>query len=321
MKKIISLILFFCCILNIIPICADEIESDVTEHDLIKFGILDEDSFLNDDTITREECLIAIMRVIGLTDNDVNMMDGADCYAFVDVGPFTYIGCAWESRIAYGIECIVDFPTYRSSHTGKNTDYFFFSDRDATITEALAFMIRCLEKDEIDLDMAIEKAYQYGLLRTEDVFSEHLDSKINQRDFSILLDRLLQQKRCKYYEAWHGIGHKIDEERSISYIDMHNQRLKNGGVIPDEETALVVGKAILEKYTEKPLEHETEDKIYYLEVEYLDQQNAWRICQTFRYKDENKGWSAGGKFYRPYVVISKQTGEVLSINTYSSFGD
>ena len=124
-----------------------------------------------------------------------------------------------------------------------------------------------------------------------------------------------------------GIPIYWDDKKNEVHIDIYNKQIqtsdktlfKKEGVIPDAETALVVGKAILEKYVEKPLEYEEEDKIYYLEIEYLEQQNAWKICQTFSYKDENKGWSVGGNFYRPYVVISKQTAEVLYINTHSSF--
>ena len=39
----------------------------------------------------------------------------------------------------------------------------------------------------------------------------------------------------------------------------------------------------------------------------------------FKYKDENRGWSAGDKFYIPTVILNKQNGEVLYINTNSSF--
>ena len=121
---------------------------------------------------------------------------------------------------------------------------------------------------------------------------------------------------------WNG------ENREIK-VDIYNKKIqvseetsfKEEGVIPDSETALIVGKAILEKYAEKPMEYQTNDKIYFLEVEFLEKYNAWKIGQTFKYKDKNKLWSVGGGFYRPNVVLNKQTGEVLYINTKTFFED
>ena len=92
--------------------------------------------------------------------------------------------------------------------------------------------------------------------------------------------------------------------------------LKEGGVLPDEETALAVGKIILEKYIGKPLEYETDEKIYYLSVTYREDRNAWNIQQFFDYKD-GRHWAASG-IYLPNITLNKNTGEVMFINTYSS---
>lgn len=105
--------------------------------------------------------------------------------------------------------------------------------------------------------------------------------------------------------------------KNISVSD--KTQLKKDGVIPDEQTALAIGKIILERYTEKSLEYETDDKVYYLTAKFDEHCNGWRVCQMFKYKDENRGWSAGDKFYIPTVILNKQNGEVLYINTNSSF--
>lgn len=92
---------------------------------------------------------------------------------------------------------------------------------------------------------------------------------------------------------------------------------KPEGVIPDEETAYQVGKIILETYAGKSLEYETDEKIYYLAVEYRENVNAWCVYQTFDYKNGDS-WVAE-ILYVPAVVLNKNTGEVVSINTYASF--
>jgi hypothetical protein len=126
-----------------------------------------------------------------------------------------------------------------------------------------------------------------------------------------------------------GIPIKWDSKKNEAIMDIYNKKVpvsdktlfREDGVIPDEQTALAVGKAILEKYADKPLEYETSDKIYYLEAMFDKQYNSWRVSQTFKYKDKDCGWSAGDDFYIPTVILNRQTGEVLYINTNSSFSD
>lgn len=118
-----------------------------------------------------------------------------------------------------------------------------------------------------------------------------------------------------------------NDEENAAILDINNKnisvsdktQLKKEGVIPDEQTALAIGKIILERYAEKSLEYETDDKVYYLTAKFDERCKGWRVCQMFKYKDENRGWSAGDKFYIPTVILNKQNGEVLYINTNSSF--
>lgn len=125
-----------------------------------------------------------------------------------------------------------------------------------------------------------------------------------------------------------GIPVNWDEETNTAELDIYHKKVpvsdrtpyREEGVIPDEETALTVGKAILEKYAGRPMEYETEDKIYYLEVEFLEQSNAWQITQTFKYKKEG-GWNVGDYFYAPMVRLNKSSGEVVFLNTYSMYAE
>lgn len=118
-----------------------------------------------------------------------------------------------------------------------------------------------------------------------------------------------------------------DDKEKEARLELYDRRInvsdktesKTEGVIPDEETALSIGKIILEKYMGKSLEYETDDKIYYLKVAFDKRYNGWCVSQTFRYKDDNAVLVVGDVPYVPNIVLSKQTGEVLYINTYSFF--
>lgn len=190
---------------------------------LVKLNILDENGFSDLDTITRGECLIAIMRVIGATDEEIGKLSGADFEPFADTAPYSYFGCAAAGKIAYGEEWVVEYPTHRTAHALKNTDFFFFPDRTVTAKECLAFMIRCLLSDQTDYDLTIENAKEIGLINVKDRFIQAPDSPIGQDDFFVLLERLLRKNRYKYYGRVNGVFKtegNIDEARSVSYIEM-----------------------------------------------------------------------------------------------------
>ena len=122
-----------------------------------------------------------------------------------------------------------------------------------------------------------------------------------------------------------GIPIGWDDEKKEASVDIYNKKVRvssdtklfEGGVIPDEETALAVGKIILERYAGLPMEYETEDKIFYLKVHFDLETNTWRISQWFDFKNGG-GWAASGVIL-PCVYINKNTGEVMYINTYSIF--
>ena len=226
-KMIITIILIMCFLVNI-NVYADNSDVSVYKDELIRLNILDEDDFSNSDTITRGDCLIAIIRAIGITDNDISRFDGADFMPFVDTASFSYFGYAYMAEIAYGEKCVVDYPTYRSTHMRTNWDYFFFPERAVTVKETLAFMVRCLEKERNEsLEYAIEKAEEYGLIKDNDTFIDKSDSTLSQDDFYVLLNRFLQQKRYKYYDSLGSVGIEVyfDEDRSISYFEMLEQRI------------------------------------------------------------------------------------------------
>ena len=225
MKKLVILIVVTLCLFGSINVYADNSGLEIKDK-LIQLNIINDSGFSNLDVITREECLVSIMRVIGVTDEEIEKLNGADLISFVDTESFSYFGCAYLSGIAYGEECVVDYPTERTSHTLKNTDFFFFPERTATVKECLAFMIRCLQADETNYDLTIEDAKDFGLVSDEDIFIQNPNSPISQEEFFELLDRMLQQRRYKYYISESNrfrMNGNVDEEKSMTYLEFLTQ--------------------------------------------------------------------------------------------------
>lgn len=226
MKKLVIVVVVIMHLLGMINVYADNSCVLEIRTTLVQLNILDESGFSNSDAITREECLVAIMRVIGVTDEKIEKLNGADLVSFADTESFSYFGCACLSGIAYGEECVVDYPTERTSHTLKNTDFFFFPERAITTKECLAFMIRCLQSDKTDFDLTLEKAKDLGLINDKDDFIQNPNSIISQDDFFVLLGRMLQQKRYKYYARENNrfnMNGNIDEEKSMTYLEFLTQ--------------------------------------------------------------------------------------------------
>lgn len=228
MRKVIAITILIIYLLGMINVYSDNVNNSEIEDTLMQLNILDESGFLNPNTVSREECIIAIMRVIGVTDEDVAFLAGNGFYAFADTNAYSYEGCAYKGKIAYGEECEVDSPTYRSTHTLKNTDFFFFPNREVTVKECLAFMVRCLEEpSKENYDSIIEKAKNYGLISDDDAIVDNVNAALSQNDFLVLLDRLLQQNRYKYYGNENNLFKmegNIDEEQSMTYLQMLNQQ-------------------------------------------------------------------------------------------------
>lgn len=91
---------------------------------------------------------------------------------------------------------------------------------------------------------------------------------------------------------------------------------KEEGVIPDEETAMKIGKIILETYLGRELEYETEDKVYFLECMYFPKENAWSVYQTCRYKDGRPLGIGDGQSIS--VTLNKMNGHVQFLSIDSS---
>lgn len=110
------------------------------------------------------------------------------------------------------------------------------------------------------------------------------------------------ETRCIDVDTYHKeILNKKDEAEIID----------EQGIIPDEETALAVGKAILESAMGRSVEYRDGARELYLTATYYPFDNNWRIDQLGKY--EGRFWS-GGNYNAPFVALNKNTGEVTYID-------
>lgn len=115
-----------------------------------------------------------------------------------------------------------------------------------------------------------------------------------------------------------------NEDTGEVHLDVYNKQIlvdnpdnyKDEGVIPDEETAVAIGKIILENYLGTEMEYETDERIYYLRAHKFYSENVWVVQQHYDYKDGTL-WTGTG--YHPYAVaLNASTGEVVQIFTEST---
>ena len=122
--------------------------------------------------------------------------------------------------------------------------------------------------------------------------------------------RELSEKLCIPIK-WNAMKNQVEllvHEKQVVVED--KTKLKESSVIPDEETAINVGKIILEKYVGKSLEYETEKGVFKIRASYHPRDNSWRVEQCCDYKVGGGGGTAN---YLPVVVLNRNTGEVIFI--------
>lgn len=174
---------------------------------LVKYGIINGRE-LYGEKITRAECIISILRLIGLTDEIVKYCEEHVnmCDAKFDDSPnenYVYIDIADVRGIALG-------------DVISKTKKMFYPDKAVTLKECLNFMIRCLheEKSKYKIDDIMVTAKEEGLLEDSDTFLEN--QTLSYDDFYLLLNRMLYHQRGYYFD-WKLTFH--DEGYYWMYFD------------------------------------------------------------------------------------------------------
>ena len=105
-----------------------------------------------------------------------------------------------------------------------------------------------------------------------------------------------------------GVNFDIDHKK-VPYSG--DTKIVEEGMIQDKETAIAVGRAILESLTGRKMEYEDGDFTYFLQAYYNEKFNMWSVSQGARYK--GYVFYAASYVLGPTIRIDKATGEVVSI--------
>lgn len=162
-----------------------------------------------DKYITREFCVYKIMQIVGIKEENNEYIKDSTLYRSYFSDQYTISEDIWGYVMIAAIEEVVKgYPDlYRPR---------FKPHQNVSPREAITYIMRCLCDDDInDLDTAIEKAKEIGFIGEEDYFIES-DEYLKSNDFEILLDRLYNERRYKYF-CDYVTRFCIDETRSITY--------------------------------------------------------------------------------------------------------
>ena len=182
----------------------------------------------DDSTISRGMCIMSLMKILGVDDTTADFYASADTcrQVFSDLehdDPYCgYIIVAKSSGVAVGIQK----DEYDDIHA-------FESERNVTVKECLAFMLRCLTDCKlISWDNVMDESVKAGLLQYTELDSCHANEFIKNEQFYTLLSRMLNKNRYLYWptdEPAYG-GSKsmqFDFTDSIKYADWLKTVLNN----------------------------------------------------------------------------------------------
>lgn len=203
---------------------------------LIKHNILG-DNVSDDNFVTRADCLIYVMNIIGANEEMNECYKNIDWYSigffrnFYDEGyeeDLYYlkeeyyndlIGYCLMSQTDFG-ECsdknenesqIKEYRDLASIEMtsdqiayGKKVDKtwrMFKGDENVKLNEAIAFIVRCLEPSTTNKYLMYKEALKKGIISKKDSFYTLLgENKLQYKDLYTLLYRLMNSKRYKYIE-------------------------------------------------------------------------------------------------------------------------
>ena len=229
---------------------ADETEYEQNMELISSCGVMQAYYFDSTKTVSRYECLNAIMKAIGIVEeyggdggrgefgifSDRVYRDGGGNYL---MGPDGY---PWYITDGHPLEInpngtLHDYMKYiERGKTGINFAFaygiangefyngrrYFYFERAVTLTETMLFMMRCLGDLELnDGAEALERAEACGLITKEDAFYGKGEEKLTPEAFSTLLVRFLNQPRHYYFEdvKIYGNTFQEDETGSMTYLE------------------------------------------------------------------------------------------------------
>lgn len=205
--------------------------------------------FESTESLTRFECLTAIMKAAGATKESA--VD-ASYYLSSDYGGVRKERSCYDGDAGY-VETTKDGRVLWANYDGKGTTFetfkyraatgldliylavahkiangeisngrrYFYYERPVTANEAAAFMVRLLEEEQpADMETTNQLARDYGLILPEDEAYQDGEQTITPDYFCTMLFRFLELPRYYYFSNEEGDSKKYcDEERSMTYLE------------------------------------------------------------------------------------------------------
>ena len=181
-RFVISSILAIIFIISQTAVLANQPDNS-SENELLIYGVYDKTS-AQTEYVTREDMVIAIMKMAGVTsDNAINFAFKSFYYSpvFNDIK-------AMRIEDGYIIKA--------AEIIAKGTDDSEFEpSRNVTLSEALTFMLRCLNPDaSIEPSYAVKSALNEGLVfKTDGFYTADGGSLLTAENASVLLERMLSK--------------------------------------------------------------------------------------------------------------------------------
>ena len=171
---------------------------------LSKYGIVD-DSIENE--VSRQACIAIITKAVGITPKMVEAFNALLSYPIyvdyydIDYNYRGYVVGAHGQKIALG--------------EPSNRDLtFFYPNRNTTLKEAVAFVMRYLEDCSTNISESFERAKEIELIKKTDEFYEKGDSIISPDELYIIVHRML------YKNFYKGFYTDSEETRTKTYLEL-----------------------------------------------------------------------------------------------------
>lgn len=229
MRKFLSVILLLSMLITV-SVCAEESDADTITYDDV-FNVItkhiDEGEY-----VSRGECIISIMKLVGLIEEIAEDQYGTTFYAppfadYEDVDDYVY-GYAISAR-----QCGI-LKGYSKGNSYRVT--YIMSEKDVTIKECLTFMLRCLKDPKtVEWDNIMSDALECGLITVDEAAAYQETDPLKKEEFFELIRRMLNKNRFFYIEYYNvvngkmgGFLEKYDKTNGIKYFEYLGQLLEMG---------------------------------------------------------------------------------------------
>ena len=229
MRKIFCIIM----VIHIVIFAYETASADIEpyKNKLIEYGVIVQNT-VDECTVSRGECIVSIMKLIGL--NDIYAATYAtndfETLYLSDVRP---TGKSEDGYILFANHYGIVYGLY-----DEHNLVVFNKNNNVTLKECIAFMMRCLDETIYDIDEAYVYAKNIGFISETDLIGKDENSSITMDDFCILLNRMLYRdvgKYCKEIKlscidglCSNGTRYEVyyDNEHTMKYIDRFENNKK-----------------------------------------------------------------------------------------------